>query len=183
MFDFTKLNRSVEVISPFNLYKWNRHYLKLQSNFFIEKFKFLREKQIQDFVYLNDFDRVYIIKDTDIFKDGFKAQTVETMNQANLVIVTDQNFSRYPCPEILKQIQKIIKVCPNLYLCLNRHYINIDNSYHDNSLSDEWQLAITQWLKKGLPEMSVLDLSFTWDDRGDYLSWSIPDRHYYISKK
>lgn len=182
MFDFSKLDRPVTVINPFNLYGWNRHYFKLQSNFFVEEFKLLREKQIEDFVYLNAFDRIHVIKDTDIFKSGFRAIEVDDASQADLVVITDQRFSRYPCPEILKQIRSLLEKCPRLYLCLNRHYINIDNSYHDSTLDDNWQRAITQWLVRGLPELNVTDVSFDWDDRGDYLSWSVPDRHYYIQK-
>lgn len=182
MFDFSKLDRPVEVINPFDLYGWNRHYFKLQSNFFVEKFKLLREKQIEDFVYLNGFDRVHIIKDTDIFNSGFCATYVDAPAEADLVIVTDQRFSRYPCPEIINQIERLLDQCGNLYLCLNRHYLNIDNSYHDSTLDDNWQRAITQWLKRSLPKCSVIDMSFDWDDRGDYLSWSVPDRHYYIQR-
>lgn len=182
MFDFTKLDRPVKVVSHYNLYKWNRRYFKLQSNFFVDKFKLLREKQIEDFVYLNSFERVHVIQDTDIFKLGFSAQQVEIPQLADLVIVTDQRFSRYPCVELIRQIKNLLAHCPKLYLCLNRHYLNIDNSYHDSTLDDNWQRAITQWLKRNLSSCTVVDMSFDWDDRGDYLSWSVPDRQYYIQQ-
>jgi len=182
MFDFSKLDRPVKVINPFDLYGWNRYYFKLQSNFFVDEFKLLREKQIEDFVYLNSFERVHVIKDTDIFKSGFSAQQVEIPQLADLVIVTDQRFSRYPCVELINQIKNLLEHCPNLYLCLNRHYLNIDNSYHDSTLDDNWQRAITQWLKRSLTNYTVVDMSLDWDDRGDYLSWSVPDRHYYIQR-
>jgi hypothetical protein len=182
MFDFSKLDRPIEVVSPYNLYRWNRHYFRLQSNFFVDEFKLLREKQIQDFVYLNAFEQVHVIKDTDIFRAGFTATQVNRPAAADLIIVTDQRFSRYPCPELLRQVKLLLDQCPRLYLCLNRHYVNIDNSYHDVTLDDNWQRAITQWLRRGLPDCQVTDLSFDWDDRGDYLSWSVPDRHYYITR-
>ena len=182
MFDFSSLDRPVEVVSPYNLYKWNRHYFRLQSNFFLDEFKLVREKQIEDFVYLNSFERVHVIQDTDIFKAGFAATQVDSPQLADLVIVTDQKFSRYPCPELINQIDQLLSHCPKLYLCLNRHYLNIDNSYHDSTLDDNWQRAITQWLKRSLPDCTVVDMSFVWDDRGDYLSWSVPDRHYYIQR-
>ena len=182
MFDFSKLDRPVEVVSHYNLYKWNRNYFKLQSNFFIDEFKLLREKQIEDFVYLNSVDRIHVIQDTDIFKSGFRAHQVTAPDQADLVIITDQRFSRYPCVELIKQIENLLAHCPKLYLCLNRHYLNIDNSYHDSALDDNWQRAITQWLKRNLSNCVVVDMSFDWDDRGDYLSWSVPYRHYYIQQ-
>lgn len=183
MFDFSALPKPVEIIKPFNLYKWNKKYFKLQSGFFEEQFKLVREKQIEDFVFLNGFDKVWIDNDTDVFKDPLPAEIVAVPTQADLLLVMNQNFSRRPCPIILEKINLLLEQCPRLYLCLNRHYINIDNSYQDTSLDADFERAITQWLVKGLPNTVVVDHSFRWDDRGTYLSWSLPDRHYYITKK
>ena len=182
MFDFSTADRPIETIQPFSLYKWSKNYTSLQHRLFEEDLTLIREKQIIDFVDLNGFKSVCVIKDTDIFKTGFTAAQVVCPEQAEILIVTDQNFSRRPCPAIIHEIQKLLAQCPTLYLCLNRHYINIDNSYHDTSLPDDWQRAVTEWLKNMLPNTLVLDLSFRWDDRGDFWSWSIPDRHYYISR-
>ena len=169
----------IKVIRPTNLYKWNSNYFKLQQSFFVEPFTLLREKQIKDFVELNQFDRVCLIKDTDIFQNGLGKQLVSDYASADLTVITDQRFARVPCPAIIEHCLEILQHCP-LYLCLNRHYINIDNSYHDDTLSDDFEVAITQWLTKNLKGHRVIDLSFRWDDRGDYLSWSVPDRHYFI---
>lgn len=182
-FDFTMINQTVEVIKPFNLYKWNKKYFKLQSGFFVDEFKLVREKQIEDFVYLNGFNKVWIDNDTDVFKNDFPAELVSSPSQADLMIVLNQNFSRRPCPAIIEQIQKLLEQCPNLYLGLNRHYINIDNSFIDTDLPADFEQAITHWLRKNLPTATVMDHSFRWDDRGTFLTWSLPDRQYYITRK
>ena len=143
-----------------------------------------REKQIEDFVFLNRYTNVKLITDTDVFDKIKNTNTiVETMSAAGIVIITDQKFSRYPCLEIIKKINNILEETKSLYLCLNKHYINIDNSYHDLSLDDNFNLAITQWLMKSLPHLNIVDLSLDLVDYGNYFTWAIPDRHYLITKK
>lgn len=181
-FDFNSCNTKIEIIQPTNLYKWSRHYFKLQKSFFEEPFELIREKQILDFVYLNQYKKIWLDKDTDIFVKGLDAEIVDKVDQADLIIITNQNFSRYPCPIIIEKILHLLDQCPSIYLTLNRHYINIDNSWHDSNLSDCYELAISQWLNNQLIKANVLDLSFRFDDRGTFLSWSIPDRHFFIRK-
>jgi hypothetical protein len=83
---------------------------------------------------------------------------------------------------MLEQIIKQLDKCSNLYLCLNRHYINIDNSYQDPTLDSNFTIAITQWLKKNLPEADVIDLSLDFVDYGRSFTWAVPDRHFFIRK-
>jgi hypothetical protein len=156
------------------LYKWSKIFNRLQRNFFEEEFELRRERQIHDFLLLNEFKNVHYITDTDVFVN---ARRVE-IEQADIIVITDQKFSRYPCPVIIKNIQELIKHCP-IYLCLNRHYINIDNSYRDKTLNENFPIAITQWLKKSL-DATVVDLSLNYVDYGNAFTWAIPDRHYYI---
>lgn len=151
-------------------------------NFFEGETKLRREKQIEDFVYLNQFNKVKLIVDTDVLS-SLKNKSVDNIGDSDIVIITDQKFSRYPCPEIIEKIDNILEQTDNLYLCLNRHYINIDNSYHDDTLDDNFNLAITQWLIKSLPHLKIIDMSLDYLDRGDYFTWAIPDRHYYITRK
>lgn len=167
-----------------NLYKWAKIFNRLQMNFFVGQTKLRREKQIEDFVFLNRYTNVKLITDTDVFDKIKNTNTiVETMSAAGIVIITDQKFSRYPCLEIIKKINNILEETKSLYLCLNKHYINIDNSYHDLSLDDNFNLAITQWLMKSLPHLNIVDLSLDLVDYGNYFTWAIPDRHYLITKK
>lgn len=180
MFDIDNHPRSISVITPTNLYKWNANYFRLQQSLFEHEFVWIREKQIRDFVDLNGFERVCLIRDTQIL-DNLGSQQVNQPSDADLVVVTDQRLGRVTCPNIIEQIKNWLHDCPRIYLCLNRHYLNIDNSWHDATLDDDFQRAITQWLSRELSPARVIDLSLCWDDRGDYLSWSIPDRHHYIS--
>jgi hypothetical protein len=172
------LNKSVEVISPNSLYKWAKVWGKIQKNYYKEPVFLRREKQIEDFVTLNEFNKCYIEKDTDVLK---YLESVAAPNQADIVIITDQKFSRLPCAGLIERISDLLTQCPHLFICLNRHYINIDNSFLDPNLSDHYPLAITQWLKKSLPQANILDLSLDVLDRGDWFTWVIPDRMYYIN--
>jgi hypothetical protein len=167
-------NKNLIVQPTEGLYKWSKIFNRLQRNFFEEEYDLRRERQIHDFLLLNDYENVHYIKDTDVFKNS---KTVP-IDQADILVITDQKFSRYPCPIIIQNIQNYIKKCP-LYVCLNRHYINIDNSYHDHTLNSNFPIAITQWLKKSL-NATVIDLSLNYIDYGNAFTWAIPDRHYYI---
>jgi hypothetical protein len=162
-----------------SLYKWSRIFNRLQRNFFVDPVELRRERQIRDFVTLNGYQRVRFKTDTDVFGG---LPRVEYSADADLVVITDQKFSRYPCPVIIEKIQWHLEQCPALYLCLNRHYINIDNSYHDTVLADEFTVAITQWLKKSLPNADIIDLSLNYLDTGQQFTWAVPDRHYFIRK-
>lgn len=176
-----KPTRQIKVITPQNLYKWSRVFNLAQRKFYKDPVKLRREKQIEDFVVLNEFNRVHFIIDNDSFGDILHRSCTD-MDQADLVLITDQKFSRYPCPEIIHQINCIMQRVPNLYLCLNRCYVNIDNSFVDTSLSDNWSLATTQWLKKNLTH-HVVDMSIDYSETGKTFTWAIPDRHYFISKQ
>ncbi len=171
------LDKTVDVIAPQNLYKWARVWGKIQRNYYKQPVCLRREKQIEDFVRLNDFSRPYIVKDTDILH---QLTSVESPTQADIVIVTDQKFSRLPCNALIEATLALLAQCPRMYLCLNRHYINIDNSYQDTELDQHFPLAITQWLKKGLPGTRVVDMSLDVLDSGDWFTWVVPDRMYYI---
>jgi hypothetical protein len=173
------MGRQVDVVESNNLYKWAKIWGKVQKNYYKDPVYLRREKQIEDFVFLNEFDRIYIEKDTDILKNF---NTVSSPKQADLVIITDQKFSRMPCHGIVEKINYFLEQCNDMYLCLNRHYINIDNTFVDTSLDANFNLAITQWLKQNLPNVQIVDLSLDYIDAGDYFTWVVPDRMYYIKK-
>ena len=161
------------------LYKWAKVWGGVQKKYYTEKVFLRREKQIQDFIFLNEFKHVHIKKDTDVFVG---MRSVDTVTDADLVLITDQKFSRMPCHAIIETVNAILSQCPNLLLCLNRHYINIDNSFSDTALDENLNLAITQWLKKNIVDARIYDLSLDYLDRGDWFTWVIPDRLYFIEK-
>lgn len=172
-----KTDKELIVNPTQGLYKWSKIFNRLQRQFFEGEYELRRERQIADFIHLNGFLKPHYIKDTDVFQKKINYD----IQEADIIVITDQKFSRYPCPVIIKNIQDIIKDCP-LYLCLNRHYINIDNSYHDSLLDHSFPLAITQWLKKSL-NADIIDLSLNYIDYGTAFTWAIPDRHYFIRNK
>lgn len=173
------LNQTVEVVDNKNLYKWAKIWGKVQKSYYKQAVYLRREKQIEDFVYLNGFKNIYVEKDTDILKN---INSVDIPAQADLVLITDQKFSRIPCSGIIKKINHLLTQCPNLFICLNRHYLNIDNCYIDPMLDENFNLAISQWLKQQLPAACLIDLSLDYIDNGNYFTWVIPDRMYYIKK-
>lgn len=164
------------------LYKWARGWHHIQKKFFVEPVKLRREKQIEDFIILNQFKKIKFKIDTDIFTEFSAAERCGESSEADLVVITDQKFSRYPCPYLIEKIREQLNKCPQLYLCLNRRYINIDNSYIDTSLDQNFSVAITQWLKKSLPELDIIDMSLDVEEYGNQFTWAIPDRHYFIRK-
>jgi hypothetical protein len=170
------------VIDPTHaLYKWSRIFNRVQRRIFTDQpNKLRREKQIEDFVLLNGYRKPWLLTDTDVLQ-ALAPIAVHDICEADICVVTDQKFSRYPCPHIIKKIIDLVDQCPVLYLCLNRHYINIDNSFHDQQLDDHFNMAITQWLKKNLP-YSVTDLALDYQDYGHAFTWAIPDRHYIIQR-
>ena len=174
-----KTDKKIIVDHTRYLYKWAKGFHHHQKKFFVDDIKLRREKQIEDFITLNGFTQIKFKIDTDIFKD-LNVERVGASSKAELVIITDQKFSRYPCPVMINKIREQLKKCSRLYLCLNRHYINIDNSYHDTSLDTNLNRAITQWLVSALPEFEITDLSLDYLDIGEQFTWVIPDRHYYI---
>ena len=92
----------VKVMPTRPLYKWSKIFNRLQRNFFVEPTKLRREKQIEDFIRLNGYQQPWIIKDTDILHSVNQAESID---QADIIVITDQKFSRYPCPELIRQIQ------------------------------------------------------------------------------
>jgi hypothetical protein len=173
------LNKTVEVIQPKSLYKWASVWGKIQKNYYRDDVYLRREKQIEDFILLNEFTNLYIEKDTDILKS---LVSVQRPSHAELLIITDQKFSRLPCDALIERLLGLLDQCPRMFVCLNRHYINIDNSYIDQTLSEHYPLAITQWLKKNLQHTKILDLSLDVLDSGDWFTWVVPDRMYYIER-
>lgn len=180
--NLNNITKTLDIEEPHGLYKWAKIFNRLQRNFFDTDVKLRREKQIEDFITLNGFKKVKFKTDTDVFLNFTSVVRCEHSNQSDITVITDQKFSRYPCPVIIDKIQEQLDKCPNLYLCLNRHYINIDNSYHDYSLDSNFNVAIAQWLKKNLPNADVIDLSLDYVDYGRHFTWAIPDRHFFIRK-
>ena len=175
--------KEIQVVEPFALYKWAKNFKRIQDRFYNNQYKLRRIQEIEDFIHLNNFSKVYhiqeVLLDFDISQDLF----TNDINHSDLILVTHQGYSRYPCDGIIEQINKWLLACPRIYLCLNRHYINIDNQKICLDLPVDFQQSITSWLKQSLPDQIVVDLSKNYLDFGQNFTWSLPDRHYYIQTK
>lgn len=67
MFDFENLDKKLIIVKSESLYKWARSFKRVQERFYLRPSKLKREKQIEDFLYLNQFKNVFFITDTDVF--------------------------------------------------------------------------------------------------------------------
>ena len=167
-----------KIIIDHSLYKWHRHWGRLQEKFFSETHELHEKIKIENFVESNGFKQVYHIKDNYL---NFNFQTTEYIKQADLILITDQKFSRYRCKDIILKIKALMDSCPSIFLCLNRHYLNITGTEIDTSLPEDYEQAIEAWLKKNL-SYSVTNYSERFIDDGSYFTWVIPDQKFYIKK-
>lgn len=166
----------INVVPEKNLYRWVKNYKRLQDSYWGGEYKLRRLQQIEDFVILNGYKNVYHIEEVLL---DLEIPTVDNEKDADLILVTHQGYSRYPLNGIIEKILQWTK-STDLYLCLNRHYLNIDNQTVNLKLPDDYQQAITSWLKQSLPNHTVIDMSLNYIDIGNHFTWSCPDRHYYI---
>jgi len=178
-----KHTKKIKVIEPTSLYKWAKNFKRIQDRFYDKQFKLRRIQQLEDFCSLNNFKQIYHIEEVKLDLDLSKNIFTDKIENADLILVTHQGYSRFPCNGIIEQINKWINQCPKIYLCLNRHYLNINNEKINLDLPDDYQKAITSWLKQSLPNCIVIDNSRNYIDYGMNFTWSLPDRHFYIEKK
>jgi len=161
-----------------NLYRWASRFHSIQLRLFREPVALRREKRIVDFVRLNGYQRPFVMKDTDVL-EALAPHSVNSAREADIVIVTDLRFSRWPCQKMIQEIQKLLAQCAVLYLCLNRNYINIDDSSVLTEVDEHFPRAIAQWLGREL-EAQVIDVSDDFLDCGESFTWALPDRHFLI---
>ena len=168
-----------KVIVDKNLYKWHKNWDRLQKSFFKESYELHEKVKIEQFVSTNNFKNVFHVKDNYI---DFNFPTVSSIDKADLILITDQKFSRTTCTQIIHNISDLLQKCPNLFLCLNRHYLNITGTEIDQSLPDDYEDAIQVWLKNSL-NLPIKNYSERFIDDGQHFTWVIPDQKFFIQKK
>lgn len=171
-------NKNIEIVRSHDLYKWAKNYKRLQDRFYDNKYKIRRLQQIEDFVFLNDYKKVF--HDEEVRLD-LEIPTVATVEEADLILVTHQGYSRFPMTGIVEQCRAWLEKA-DLYLCLNSTYLNIDNQKINVELDDNYLKSITKYLKIKLDDCIVVDMSRNILEDGQYFTWSCPDRHYFITK-
>lgn len=177
----TLSGKKIEVVQSKSLYKWTKNFKRIQERFYSEKIKIRRILQIEDFVKLNGYKKIFHINEVLLDLELTSTLFVENIDNADLILITDQKFSRYPCRGIIEKI-KFYASKSDLYLCLNRHYLNIDNQKIEHNLNENYLQAITQWLKLELENFIVIDMSRDYVDLGKHFTWTCPDRHYLIKR-
>jgi len=173
------LVRKNKVIEDKNLYKWYKNWNKVQKSFFTEPYQLYEQVKIEKFVSENGFKKVFHIKDNYV---KWNFDTVSDIEQADLVLVTDQKFSRYTCKQIIENINSFLGKCNDVFICLNRHYLNITGTEVDTSLPDDYETAIAVWLEKSLGT-PVKNYSEKFIDDGGYFTWVVPDQKFHIRNK
>jgi len=172
------LTKKNKVIEQQSLYKWHKTWDRLQRSLFVEQYELYEKIKIENFVKEHKFKKIFHIKDNYI---NFNFDTVLDVNDADLILVTDQVFSRSTCSKIIQNINDLLEKCPSVFVCLNRHYLNITGTETDESLPDDYEQAIHAWLEKSLG-VSVENYSEKFIDDGKYFTWVIPDQKFYIRK-
>ncbi len=167
-----------KVIIEENFHKWHKNWGRMQKKFTTDPHELYEKVKIEKFVQENQFKRVFHIKDNYL---DFTFNTVESVKDADLVLITDQKFSRTTCKQIIENINSLLEDCPDIFLCLNRHYLNITGTETDDSLPDDYESAIEQWLRKALG-LPIVNYSERFLDDGQYYTWVIPDQKFYIKK-
>lgn len=177
----TRHSKKINVVQPHALYKWAKNFKRIQDKFYDKQYKLRRIQQVEDFLNLNSYKHIHHIEE--VYLDlNVKGNFVDKAKDSDIILVTHQGYSRLPCTGIIEQIEKWTSQCSDLYLCLNRHYLNIDNARIDMKLPEDFPTAITYWLKNTLKNHTVVDLSRDYVDYGQNFTWSLPDRHYFICK-
>tara|TARA_Y100000310_G_C20633478_1_gene789923 strand:- start:1021 stop:1548 length:528 start_codon:yes stop_codon:yes gene_type:complete len=162
-----------------NPYKWHKNWGKLQQNFSNENFKYKRINTIETLIKSKNFEKVFHYADNYLDLD---LPLTTNLRSCDIILVTAQKYSRLSCSNIIRQIKVWLGVCPKLYLCLNRHYLNIDNQKLNLKLPYDYQEAISVWLKSQLIHCNLQNLSERYSENGSYFTWVIPDQHFYIEK-
>lgn len=152
-------------------------WFRAQFRYFKEDCKLGREKNIEDYI-LNNARRVHFYKDNPVF-NAFLEQHPEIqvvpIEQAELLVITHQGFSRLDTSVIVNKLKELLTQVPKIYLCLNKHYINYnDATVLDNTLPDDYNYAITTWLQKSLPNTIVNNISINFNETGADFTWVIP---------
>jgi hypothetical protein len=158
---------------------------RLQLRYFEEVCKIRREKNIEDYIITNGISRVHVIKDNAILDQFFIENNIEIVDpvSAELVVITDQRFSRLSVTNIIIQLTELLKSCSRIYLCLNKYYLNANESLIDNTLPENYDAAIIKWLEKNLPNTIAINCTEQFVEDGSCFTWVVPSSEILLCKR
>ena len=98
----TLSGKKIKVVKTESLYKWAKNFKRIQERFYEEPIKLKRIKNIEDFITLNNYRKVYFIGEVELDLDINKDWFAEDITDCDLILITDQKFSRLPCDAIIE---------------------------------------------------------------------------------
>jgi hypothetical protein len=161
--------------------KWNR----IQLRYFGSDYKIRREKTLEDFLITNGIKKIHLIKDNSILDTFLQENKIEQVEpaEADVVIITNQQFSRLDVSVMLQKLNRLLSECDLIYFCLNKYYLNANESEIDSMLPEEYDAAIPQWLSKHIPNARIINLTSTFIEDGSWFTWVIPSSEILICRK
>jgi len=158
---------------------------RLQLRYFEEVCKIRREKNIEDYIVTNGIARVHVIKDNGILDQFFIDNHIELVeaNQAELIVITDQRFSRLAVKNMLERLNTLLSDCPRIYFCLNKYYLNANEAVVDTELTEEYDAAIVEWFTKNLNDTIVLNRTERFVEDGSCFTWVVPSSELLLCKR
>ncbi len=88
MTDLTK--KTIKFVEPFSLYKWAKNFARIQNRFYANQYKLRRIQQIEDFINLNNFQKVHHIEEVRIDLELPKTLFTSDINVADFVLHGDR---------------------------------------------------------------------------------------------
>jgi hypothetical protein len=158
---------------------------RLQLRYFEEVCKIRREKNIEDYIITNGVERAHVIKDNNILDQFFIDNSIELVEpeQADLVIITDQRFSKLSVKNMLEKLNTLLSQCPRIYFCLNKYYLNANESIADAELTENYDAAIVEWFTKNLNDTIVLNRTELFVEDGSCFTWVVPSSELLLCKR
>jgi len=161
--------------------KWNR----IQLRYFGGDCKIRREKNLEDFIITNGIKKIHLIKDNSILDQFLYTHGIERVEpaQADAVIITNQQFSRLDVSVMLEKLNRLLSQCDLIYFCLNKYYLNANESELDSMLPEQYDAAIPRWLSKHIPNARIINLTNTFSEDGSWFTWVVPSSEILICRK
>ena len=158
---------------------------KIQLRYFKEDCKIRREKNLEDYILTNGIKKIHLIKDNNILDEFLVANRIELVDPefADLVIITSQQFSRLDVTVMIEKLNQLLAKCPTIYFCLNKYYLNANESVCDKELTENYDPAIVEWLLKNIPGSIIINLTETFVEDGSCFTWVVPSSEILICKK